>query len=96
MSIYNEKTILVVGGLNLIDVSFITRLIEAGAKEVRVLDGTETAVQTLRETCNLEPETKKHVLFYVGDLTDNAYMEEAMSRAALCAVCPCHSPCLRL
>ena len=89
MSIYNDKTILLVGGLNLVDAPFITRLIEAGAKEVRVLDGTETAVQALRDKLNLEPETS----FLRGRLDRQCLYRGGDEWSGLCVVCPCHSPC---
>ncbi len=55
-----------------------------GAKEVRILGENETAVQLLRDEVNLKletlkPETKQRVRFFVGDVSDNAYMAEAMS-----------------
>ena len=84
MTTYNNKTILLIGGQNLIDAPLVQRFLEGGAKEVRVLGSSETAMQSLREellpeTCNLNLETKKRLRFYVGDMSDNTYLEEAMS-----------------
>lgn len=86
MTIYNNKVILLIGGQTLMDAAFVQRFLDGGAKEVRVLGSSETAVQTLREallpeTCSINLETKKRMRFYVGDLSDNAYMEEAVTGA---------------
>lgn len=86
MTTYNNKTILLVGGLTLIDTPLVLHILEGGAKEVRVLGSSETTMQALREallpeTCDLNLETKKRLRFYVGDMTDNTYLEEAMSGA---------------
>lgn len=53
---------------------------------MRILGENETVVQALRDEITLkleplEPETRKCLRFYVGDIADNAYMAEAMSGA---------------
>lgn len=77
MSIYRDKVVLIVGGLNIIDSSFVAGILDAGAREVRILGSSETAVQSLRE----ELESTPRLRFFVGDMTDNTYLEEAMSGA---------------
>lgn len=52
-----------------------------GAKEVRILGENEMVMQALRDEINLEPEIRKRLRFYVGDIADNAYMAEAMGGA---------------
>lgn len=79
---YNDIVILIIGGQNLIDATFVQRFLDGGAKEVRVLGSIETAVQALRdELLSMHPEAINRLRFFVGDMGDNAYMEEAVTGA---------------
>ena len=84
MNTYNNKVVLLADERHLVDAAFVQRMLDAGAKEVRILNGSETAMQALREGMELEtlkPETKSQLRFFVGDVSDNAYMEEAVTGA---------------
>ena len=82
MNIYKDKVILIIGGQNLIDAAFVQHFLDGAAREVRILGSSETAIQSLREELNLEPGSLNQKLcFFVGDMTDNAYLEEAVTGA---------------
>ncbi|MBR1461789.1 MAG: polysaccharide biosynthesis protein [Prevotella sp.] len=80
MSIYTDKMLLVIGGEEIVNAFFVEKILNEGAREVRILGESETELQSLRESLNVELGTLNQKLrFYVGDRSDNAYLEEAMA-----------------
>lgn len=82
MNTYTNKVILLAGNLNQIDTAFVGRLLDAGAREVRILGGSETAMQALRdEMLSQKPDAIDRLRCFIGDMGESAYLRDAVMGA---------------
>lgn len=44
MNTYNDKIVLLAGNTNQINATFVSHFLECGAREIRILGGTETTI----------------------------------------------------
>lgn len=80
MSNYKDKTLLISGGNESALRLLAIHAIEGGAKEVRVLDGDESRLITMREKLISEnPEAAAIVKFCVGDVCDLGSVSDIMT-----------------
>lgn len=93
MSNYKDKVILIVGGQNIIDATFVEDIIEGSAQEVRILWGSETAVRELRDTVLAHtPEAVNRLRCYIGDKGESEYLREAAMGAGYVLCLPTIRP----
>lgn len=93
MNTYENKVVLIAGNLNLFEVSIIQHILDGGAKEVRILGGNETIIQSLREQLlSKKPDAISRLRCYISALGESDYNREAAMGAnlVLClpSVCP--------
>lgn len=80
MSVYNNKVVLLADERHLVDAAFVLRILNGGAKEVRLMGRSETAMQAIRdEILKQQPDAINHIRCFIGDSSDNAYLIESLT-----------------
>lgn len=79
MTAFTNKTLLLIGGSNLINEDVLRHFLAQDVQQLRLFSGDEEGMTLLRDTLakeNLADATR--VKFFVGDIDDPAYLEETM------------------
>lgn len=79
MSVYNNKVILIIGGTTEIGQKPMRHALDGGAKEIRVFDGNEERLVSMRdELLARNPDAASKVKYYCADINDSDSVDDAM------------------
>ena len=79
MSVYNNKVILITGGTTETGQTLVRHALDGGAKEIRVFDGNEERLVSMRdELLARNPDAASKVKYYCADMNDSDSVDDAM------------------
>lgn len=84
MTTYKDKPLLLIGGSSLINEEVVRHFLAQGVQQLRLFSGDEEGMAQLRDalaplnSSNSLNTLNQNLRFYIGDVSDPAYLEETM------------------